>query len=76
MILKPAPDDVQHLYLQSLEACGIDLLGGQLAAHFLPAQVFQDPILGGIQPIHRGHGQHQGEGGEAHRGIVTDEGRL
>jgi glycyl-tRNA synthetase alpha chain len=25
VILKPAPDDVQHLYLQSLEACGIDL---------------------------------------------------
>jgi glycyl-tRNA synthetase alpha chain len=24
-ILKPAPDDVQDLYLQSLEACGIDL---------------------------------------------------
>jgi glycyl-tRNA synthetase alpha chain len=25
VILKPAPDDVQDLYLQSLEACGIDL---------------------------------------------------
>jgi glycyl-tRNA synthetase alpha chain len=25
VILKPAPDDVQHLYLQSLEACGFDL---------------------------------------------------
>ena len=25
VILKPAPDEVQHLYLQSLEACGIDL---------------------------------------------------
>ena len=25
VILKPAPDDVQQLYLQSLEACGIDL---------------------------------------------------
>ncbi len=25
VILKPAPDDVQALYLQSLEACGIDL---------------------------------------------------
>ena len=25
VILKPAPDDVQELYLQSLEACGIDL---------------------------------------------------
>ena len=25
MILKPAPDEVQQLYLQSLEACGIDL---------------------------------------------------
>lgn len=24
VILKPAPDEVQHLYLQSLEACGID----------------------------------------------------
>ena len=24
VILKPAPDDVQHVYLQSLEACGID----------------------------------------------------
>jgi len=24
VILKPAPDDVQHMYLQSLEACGID----------------------------------------------------
>ena len=24
VILKPAPDDVQHLYLKSLEACGID----------------------------------------------------
>ena len=24
VILKPSPDDVQHLYLQSLEACGID----------------------------------------------------
>ena len=25
VILKPAPDDIQDLYLQSLEACGIDL---------------------------------------------------
>jgi glycyl-tRNA synthetase alpha chain len=25
VILKPAPDEVQQLYLQSLEACGIDL---------------------------------------------------
>jgi glycyl-tRNA synthetase alpha chain len=25
VILKPAPDEVQHLYLQSLEACGIPL---------------------------------------------------
>jgi glycyl-tRNA synthetase alpha chain len=25
VVLKPAPDDVQDLYLQSLEACGIDL---------------------------------------------------
>ena len=25
VILKPAPDEVQHIYLQSLEACGIDL---------------------------------------------------
>jgi glycyl-tRNA synthetase alpha chain len=25
VILKPAPDDVQQLYLQSLEACGIDM---------------------------------------------------
>jgi glycyl-tRNA synthetase alpha chain len=25
VLLKPAPDDVQDLYLQSLEACGIDL---------------------------------------------------
>jgi glycyl-tRNA synthetase alpha chain len=25
VILKPAPDEVQHLYLESLEACGIDL---------------------------------------------------
>ena len=25
VILKPAPDDMQDLYLQSLEACGIDL---------------------------------------------------
>jgi glycyl-tRNA synthetase alpha chain len=25
VILKPAPDDIQQLYLQSLEACGIDL---------------------------------------------------
>jgi glycyl-tRNA synthetase alpha chain len=25
VILKPAPDEVQHLYLQSLEACGIAL---------------------------------------------------
>jgi len=25
VILKPAPDDLQQLYLQSLEACGIDL---------------------------------------------------
>jgi len=25
VILKPAPDDIQALYLQSLEACGIDL---------------------------------------------------
>jgi glycyl-tRNA synthetase alpha chain len=25
VILKPSPDDVQHLYLQSLEACGIEL---------------------------------------------------
>ena len=25
VILKPSPDDVQQLYLQSLEACGIDL---------------------------------------------------
>jgi glycyl-tRNA synthetase alpha chain len=25
VVLKPAPDDVQQLYLQSLEACGIDL---------------------------------------------------
>ena len=25
VVLKPAPDDVQALYLQSLEACGIDL---------------------------------------------------
>jgi glycyl-tRNA synthetase alpha chain len=24
VILKPAPDEVQHIYLQSLEACGID----------------------------------------------------
>jgi glycyl-tRNA synthetase alpha chain len=24
VILKPAPDEVQHVYLQSLEACGID----------------------------------------------------
>ncbi len=24
VILKPAPDEVQYLYLQSLEACGID----------------------------------------------------
>ena len=24
VILKPAPDEIQHLYLQSLEACGID----------------------------------------------------
>ena len=24
MILKPSPDEVQHLYLQSLEACGIN----------------------------------------------------
>ncbi|HXH05485.1 MAG TPA: glycine--tRNA ligase subunit alpha [Vicinamibacterales bacterium] len=27
VILKPAPDEVQQLYLQSLEACGIDLRG-------------------------------------------------
>ena len=25
VILKPAPDEVQHLYLQSLEACGINI---------------------------------------------------
>ena len=25
VVLKPAPDEVQQLYLQSLEACGIDL---------------------------------------------------
>jgi glycyl-tRNA synthetase alpha chain len=25
VVLKPAPDDIQDLYLQSLEACGIDL---------------------------------------------------
>jgi glycyl-tRNA synthetase alpha chain len=25
VVLKPAPDDVQHLYLQSLEACGIPI---------------------------------------------------
>jgi glycyl-tRNA synthetase alpha chain len=25
VVLKPAPDDIQHLYLQSLEACGIEL---------------------------------------------------
>lgn len=25
VILKPAPDDIQDLYLQSLEACGVDL---------------------------------------------------
>ena len=24
VILKPAPDEIQHIYLQSLEACGID----------------------------------------------------
>ena len=24
VILKPAPDEIQHMYLQSLEACGID----------------------------------------------------
>ncbi len=27
VILKPAPDEVQELYLQSLEACGIDMRG-------------------------------------------------
>jgi glycyl-tRNA synthetase alpha chain len=27
VILKPAPDEVQQLYLQSVEACGIDLRG-------------------------------------------------
>ena len=34
VILKPAPDEVQQLYLQSLEACGIDLRA-HLAPHAL-----------------------------------------
>jgi len=34
VILKPAPDDVQDLYLQSLEACGIDLNNVERAPKF------------------------------------------
>ncbi|MDQ3070778.1 MAG: glycine--tRNA ligase subunit alpha [Acidobacteriota bacterium] len=43
VILKPAPDDVQHLYLQSLEACGIDL-----AAHDVRFEEdnWESPTLG------------------------------
>ena len=37
VVLKPAPDDVQQMYLESLEACGQDTHGALIAALPMPA---------------------------------------
>src|SRR4026209_978590 len=43
VILKPAPDEVQQLYLQSLEACGIDLRAHDVR---LEEDNWESPTLG------------------------------